>query len=141
MRFFNSHDLGDYIEPMPEVNFDVHLKPMGHLSTLDTQIYETEVNQMSHPPNLAQIEHQIAQLSPQEQLKLMAHIAEQLSRAPLNQLRGDLSDVEPQQERETDELLALCDAAAEMFEDAFDSAEEIRRMRQQRDEHLWPNKS
>jgi len=33
-------------------------------------------------------------------------------------------------EREAEELLALCDAAAEMWEGEFDAAEEIRQMRQ-----------
>jgi hypothetical protein len=43
--------------------------------------------------------------------------------------------------READELLALCDAAADMWKGEFDSAEEIRQMRQERDDQVWPNRS
>jgi hypothetical protein len=42
-------------------------------------------------------------------------------------------------EREADELLALCDEAAEMWDGKFDSAEDIRRMRKERDEQIWQN--
>ena len=69
----------------------------------------------------------------------MAHIAEQLSSIPLDVLKGEEGPL--QQERGADEILALCDAAAEMWEGEFDSAEDIRQMRKERDEQIWLNKS
>jgi hypothetical protein len=35
-------------------------------------------------------------------------------------------------QREADKLLALCDAAAEIWDSAFDAADDIRQMRQER---------
>ncbi len=49
--------------------------------------------------------------------------------------------LQQQREKEADELLALCDAAAEMWEGEFDAAEEVRQMRQERGEQIWLNKS
>jgi len=43
-------------------------------------------------------------------------------------------------DREADALLVLCDAAAEMWRGEFDAAEEIRQMRQERDEQIWPSR-
>ena len=40
-------------------------------------------------------------------------------------------------QKEADELLALCDAAAEMWEGEFGAAEDIRQMRRERDEQIW----
>ena len=45
-----------------------------------------------------------------------------------------------QRERDADELLSLCDAAAEMWRGDFDAVEEIRQMRQERDEQIWPSR-
>jgi len=98
---------------------------------------------MSNQVTLEQLEQQIAQLSPHEQLKLMVRIAEQLRTIPLNILRviGEEDALRLQRVREADELLALCDAAAEMWEGEFDAACEIRQMREERDEQIWMNKS
>lgn len=141
IHFFDSHDLGDYLDQMPEADFDVDLKQQIRPFALDIDFDEAEVNKVSRQPTLAQVEEQVAQLSPKEQLKLMAHIAEQLSAIPLDTLKNEASNVQWQQEREADELLALCDAAAEMWEGEFDSAAEIRLMRKERDEQIWPSKS
>jgi hypothetical protein len=43
-------------------------------------------------------------------------------------------------EIEIEELLALCQAAAEMWEHKFDVVAEIRQMRAERDEQIWPTK-
>ena len=96
---------------------------------------------MSSPVALEQLEHQVTQLPPQEQLKLVAHISERLSTMPPSMLTvvGEES-LRRQPERDTNELLALCDAAAEMWRGEFDAAEEIRQMRQERDEQIWLSK-
>lgn len=93
---------------------------------------------MSSQVTLEQLEQQIAQLSLYEQLKLIAYIAEQLSTIPLDMSRVGVEEdvLRRQREREADELLALYDAAAEMWEGKFDAVEEIRQMRQERDEQI-----
>lgn len=54
---------------------------------------------MSNQVALEQLEHQVAQLSPQEQLKLVARISERLSTMPLSMLTvGD--EKPPRQPRE-----------------------------------------
>ena len=123
---------------MPEAAFDVDPKQKTHLRVFDAELNKTEVRSMSNQPTLEELEQQVAQLSPNEQLKLMAHIAEQLSSVPLDVVEEDTIQ---QREQEADEILALCDAAAEMWEGEFDAAEEIRQMRKERDEAIWPSKS
>lgn len=44
-------------------------------------------------------------------------------------------------EQQADELLALCDAVAELWTGEFGAAEEIRQMRQERDDQICLNKS
>lgn len=85
---------------------------------------------MNTRTTLEQWEQQIIRLPVSDQLKLIARISERLSITPLN--TGA---------RDADELLALCDAAADMWEGEFDAAQEIRQMRQERDEQIWPSKS
>ena len=137
IAFFETHDLGEYIQQMPEAAFVVDLKQKTHLRALDAEDNKNEVRNMSTHPTLEELEQQVAQLPPNQQLKLMAHIAHQLSSI------SDVLDEEvtQQQEREADEILALCDAAAEMWDGEFDAAEEIRQMRKERDEQIWPSKS
>ena len=88
---------------------------------------------MTPRTTLEQLEQQITRLPVREQLKLIARISERLSNAPL--------DIEKQLAEDADEILALCDAAADMWEEKFDAAQEIRQMRQERDEQIWPSKS
>jgi hypothetical protein len=96
---------------------------------------------VSNEVALEQLEQQVAQLPPQEQLKLVAHISERLSTMPPSMLAAvDEESLPRQREREADELLALCDAAAEMWRGEFDAAKEIRQMRQERDEQIWPSR-
>ena len=98
---------------------------------------------MASQVTLEQLEQQAAQLPPHEQLKLVALISERLSLAvqATPMVVGDEESLRQQREREADELLALCDTAAELWEGEFDAAEEIRQMRQERDEQAWPSKS
>ena len=42
-------------------------------------------------------------------------------------------------QKEADELLAMCDTAAEMWEGEFNAAEDIRQMRRERDEQIRRN--
>lgn len=96
---------------------------------------------MSNQVALGQLEQQVAQLPLHEQLKLLAHISERLSLAvQATPAAADEASLR-QSERQADELLALCDAAAAMWEGEFDAAEELRQMRQERDERLWLSKS
>jgi antitoxin (DNA-binding transcriptional repressor) of toxin-antitoxin stability system len=86
---------------------------------------------------LKQMEQQVAQLSPQEQLKLVAYIAEQLSATPLG---APTKEIEGQAQRtrlaEVDAWLAECDAVAESIEGEFDSAKDLRQIREERASRL-----
>lgn len=88
---------------------------------------------MATQTTLERLEQQVTQMPMRDQLKLIAHISGRLGLTPLG--------VEKQHAGDADEVLALCDAAADMWEDKFDAAQEIRRVRQERDEQIWPSKS
>lgn len=87
--------------------------------------------------SLEKMEQRVAQLSPQEQLKLVAYIAEQLSATPLVAPRREI-DEQAQRTRlaEVDAWLAECDAVAESIEGEFDSAEDLRQIREERASRL-----
>ncbi len=86
---------------------------------------------MPNQITLEQLEQQVTQLLPQEQLKLVAHISARLSVMPLAApTMVNEESLRLQREKEADELLARCDAAAQMWEGQFDAAEEIRGWRQ-----------
>lgn len=82
---------------------------------------------------LERLEYEVIRLPIQDQLRLILRVIERLSVIPLER--------ETQHPESADELLALCDAAAEMWNGAFDAVHEIRRIRQQRDEQIWPTGS
>ncbi len=88
--------------------------------------------------SLKQMEQQVAQLSPQEQLKLVAHIAEQLSATLLIVPMKGIIEEQAQQTRlaEVDAWLAECDVVAESIEGEFDSAEDLRQIREERASRL-----
>jgi len=88
---------------------------------------------MAAQTTLERLEQQITRLPMRDQLKLIARISERLSTTTL--------EIEKPGAADADELLALCDAAADMWEGEFDAVQEIRRMRQERDEQIWPSKS
>src|SRR5262245_58696166 len=73
---------------------------------------------MASQVTLEELEQQTAQLPPHEQLKLVALISGRLSLAtqPMPAAAGDEEYLRQQREREANELLALCDTAAELWE-------------------------
>ena len=92
---------------------------------------------MSNGVTLKQVEQQVAQLPPQEQLKLVAYIVGQLSAVPLV---APTREIEEKTQRarlaEVDAWLEECDAVAESIEGEFDSAEDLRRIREERASQL-----
>jgi len=97
---------------------------------------------MENRVSLEQVEQLAVQLPPVEQLQLVLHICEQLSAGALaGSTVVDEEALRRQRAQEADEILALCDAAAEMWEGEFDAVKEIRKMRRDRDEQIWPSKS
>ncbi len=40
VAYFDTHDFGDHLENMPEVNFDVDIQQQKHLFTLDEDLAE-----------------------------------------------------------------------------------------------------
>jgi hypothetical protein len=102
---------------------------------------------MANEMTLQELTERVKQLSHPEQLSLVAEITQYLSRQipavpEVTQAVGlvDEETLQKQHEKKVDELLALADAAARQWNGEFDSAEEIRRMRQARDEQIWPSK-
>jgi len=86
---------------------------------------------MADMVNLEQAEKLVAQLPPQEQLKLVARICEQLSVAPPAALPEENAEGRVRQERlaELDAWLAECEKVAVLWEGEFDSAVDLRRIR------------
>lgn len=91
---------------------------------------------------LKKLEQQIVVLPIQDQLKLIARISELLSMAQLDSMMAieERKALIKQREKEADELLRLCDAAAEKWEGEFNAEQDIRQIRQKRDEQIWQNK-
>jgi len=91
---------------------------------------------------LKKLEQQIVLLPIHDQLKLIARISELLSMAQLDRLIAveEQRALIQQREKEADELLIMCDAAAEKWEGDFDADQDIRQIRQERDEQIWQNK-
>lgn len=88
------------------------------------------------------LEQQISQLPLHEQLRLAAHICARLSvSAQADVLTKEAESLEQKNQRETEELLALCEAAAEKWAGEFDSVADIQQLRRERDNQVWPNKS
>jgi hypothetical protein len=92
---------------------------------------------MSGRVTLKQVEQQVAQLLPQEQFKLLEYLAGQLSAMPLV---VPTKEIEEQGRRarlaEVDAWLAECDAVAESIEGQFDSAQDLRQIREERASRL-----
>jgi phosphoribosylanthranilate isomerase len=97
---------------------------------------------VSNQVTLEQLEEQAIQLPLPEQLKLIAYLSERLSVATPSAPATEREESSRQQrEREADEILALCDAAAELWQGEFEAEKEIRQLRQERDERIWQSKS
>jgi hypothetical protein len=88
-----------------------------------------------------QLKQQVTQLPPAEQLKLVTQICEELNAMTFVPKKIAAKDEALLRQKEADELLAMCDAAAEMWEGEFDAAEDICQMRRERDEPIWASKS
>lgn len=51
VRFFDSHDLGDYLDQLPEVGFDINIKSKKHLIAVDKEIIP-KLNRMARSRNI-----------------------------------------------------------------------------------------
>ena len=51
--FFDENDMGDYLDGMPEVQFDVQLKQKKHFVAVDEEIAEklSEISKAEHVPS------------------------------------------------------------------------------------------
>jgi hypothetical protein len=85
---------------------------------------------MSNKLTLEQVKQLASELPPPEQLNLMAYICECLSARVI----GENDHEKTRQERLTqvESWLAECDAVAESIEGEFDSAEDMRQIREER---------
>jgi len=95
---------------------------------------------MAEPVTLEQVEKLAAQLSLQEQLKLVAHISERLTEAvslPVTVSKKEGERLRKERAREAAAILRECDRAAAAFTRKTDSAETIRRIRDERHRQLW----
>ena len=95
---------------------------------------------MAEPVTLEQVEKLAAQLSLQEQLKLVAHISERLTEAvslPVTVSKKEGEQLRKERAREAAAILRECDRAAAAFTRKTDSAETIRRIRDERHRQLW----
>ncbi len=89
---------------------------------------------MTETVTLAQVEALAAQLPLTERLQLVAHVCEQLS-VTLPALTMTQQTPAPQEHGPIAQLtqwLAECDAVAELWTGEFDSADELRRLREER---------
>ena len=86
---------------------------------------------MSHRATLDQVEQLAVQLPSREQLKLVAHISEWLSVTPFGRATEERGVERAQRERlaQVDAWIAQCDKVAELWEGEFDSAADLRRIR------------
>lgn len=91
---------------------------------------------MSNSVTLEQVEQLVMQLPPTEQLKLIAHISDQLSRSEMRMLSSNAELARREREAMADALLQELDAIAESIEGEFDSAEDIRQIREERTNRL-----
>ena len=87
---------------------------------------------MSTKETIDQVEQLAMQLPPTEQLKLMAHISDKLSRLGITVPPADAEQVQREREAMADALLQELDTIAESIEGKFDSAEDIRQIREER---------
>jgi hypothetical protein len=87
---------------------------------------------MSIALTFEELEQQVAQLPPHQQLRLLARISEKLSTFIFNLAPArENEEKRMPQERQVrfDAWLAECDRVADLWEGTFDSAEDLRRIR------------
>ncbi len=92
---------------------------------------------MADAVTLEQVEGLAAQLAPQEQLKLLARISEWLSQLSLTAPEPDAERQRREHAARVEAFLKLCDEAAEQIEGEFDSAEDLRQIREERVSQLY----
>ena len=91
---------------------------------------------MSNGVTFEQVEQLAVRLPPPEQLKLVARISEQLSNLMATIAPSGMEEVQQEREAMADALLAELDAIAGSIEGNFDSAEDIRQIREERANRL-----
>ncbi|MBM3235132.1 hypothetical protein FJZ31_02410 [Candidatus Poribacteria bacterium] len=91
---------------------------------------------MSNGVTFEQVEQLVVQLSPLEQLRLVARISEQLNNLMTTIAPSGMERVQQEREALADALLAELDAIAESIEGNFDSAEDIRQIQEERANRL-----
>jgi len=91
---------------------------------------------MSTKETLDQLEQSVMQLPPNEQLKLMARMSDNLTRLELTVSPAAPEQVQREREAMADALLQELDTIAESIEGEFDSAEDIREIREERGNRL-----
>lgn len=89
---------------------------------------------MSNSVSLEEVEQMAEQLTLPDRLKLISHIRERLSKDEDVALRGESAEAE--RLRDVEAWLAACDAVAESVPGEFDSAEDLRRIRDERASRL-----
>lgn len=81
---------------------------------------------------LEKVEELVAHLSPQEQLKLLAHVSERLSQLPPPVQETDAERQRREYAARIETFLATCDEVAEQIEGEFDAVEDLRQIREER---------
>jgi len=92
---------------------------------------------MSNKVVLEQVDQLAAQLSIEEQLKLLNRLSERLTET----ISLSVKVSKKERLQEASEILRECDIAAAAFTQRTDSAETIRRMRDERHSQIWQNGS
>ena len=92
---------------------------------------------MFNKVTLGQVEQLAVQLPPQEQLELLNRLSERLSET----VSLPVTVSEKERAREVDAILRECDRAATAFTRKTDSAETIRRMRDERRRQICQSES
>ncbi len=96
---------------------------------------------MADTVTLEQVRALAERLPPDDRLKLAACIYEQLGSVTIGATPiENATELRERRRQEAEKLLAQCDAAADLWEGPFDAATEIRKMRAERDELIWPSK-
>lgn len=91
---------------------------------------------MANNVTLEQIEQLAVQLPPPEQLKLVARISDRLSQLLPAAQETDMERQRRDYAARVKAFLAACDEVAEQIEGEFDSAEDLRQIREERMERL-----
>ena len=90
---------------------------------------------MASNVTLEHVEQLAVQLPVIDRLKLLARISDQLSRLGV-EMPSDMESVRREREAMADALLQELDAIAESIDGEFDSAADIRQIREERTNHL-----